>query len=128
MKKVQLFVAFSIFSAIAISTTSCSSSEEVANTEQELVLPESAKTPEVNAFKDALIKSVKAKSQLSNRNVNSDESKKIEADMTDASKTFLQANGVSNEELQQKSFQDPSSIRRMAIALLAKQTALTSKN
>ena len=126
MKKIKFYLTVSLFAALMV--TSCSSNEEVTSATPEAKLPESAKAPEVVAFREAFVASIKAKSKLVNTTDESAKIAKVDADITQASITFLQACGVSKAELQSKQVQDPTEIRRMAIALLAKKTAIITNN
>lgn len=105
--------------------TSCSTSEETTTT-QNIVMPESAKAPEVVAFKEALIINFKAKAAARNTPQSSEEKIKTETAVNEASKTFLLANGVSLSELESKTNQEE--IFKMAIALYARKTAAISNN
>lgn len=117
---VVLFATFTLFS--------CSSNEEASTAKPEFRLPESAKSPEVITFRNAFVASIKAKSRSGNSQETSAEIAKSEAEMTESSKTFLEANGFFKIELQTKEAPDPSEIRRMALALLAKKTAIIFNN
>lgn len=126
MKELKFFVAVILFATLTF--TSCSSNEEVANATPVATLPESAKSLEVIAFREAFVASIKAKSRLANSEGESAKMAKVDAEITEASKTFLEASGVSKSELQSKASQDPSELRRIAIALLAQKTAIISNN
>ena len=105
--------------------TSCSTSEETTTT-QNIVMPESAKAPEVVAFKEALIINFKAKAAARNTPQSSEEKIKTETAVNEASKTFLLANGVSLSELESKTNQEE--VFKMAIALYARKRAAISNN
>lgn len=124
MKK---FKNLSFILLIAICIIACSSNEEAVATSN-LVMPESAKAPEVVAFKNALISSIKAKSILQDKSENSVEKTKIETDFFEASKTFLLASGISQDEIESKMSQNKNEIRSLAMALLAKKTAAIPNN
>lgn len=126
MKKLNFFVAVSLFATLIM--TSCSSNEEITNATPVATLPESAKSPEVIAFREAFVASIKAKSKLANLEGKNAKMAQVDAEIIEASKTFLEASGVSKSELQSKASQDPSELRRMAIALLAQKTAIISNN
>jgi len=87
MKKL-IFVAASLFVTMASGITSCSSEEAVAAPAQ-VSLPESAKSPEVIAFRTAFVANIKAKSNMANETGNPDELAAIKASILEASKTFL---------------------------------------
>ena len=126
MKKTTIFLAV-LFVTISLGITSCNTSEEAMQGTQ-TVLPESAKAPEVIAFQKALNEHVKNKSQLNlSDNATDAKAKNTEA-LNNASKTFLIANGYNIEELQSKSAQDPKELYRMALALYAKKTQITTNN
>ncbi len=122
MKKLKYlsFIFLAVFCLIG-----CSTSEETTTT-QNIVMPESAKAPEVVAFKEALIINFKAKAAARNTPQSSEEKIKTETAVNEASKTFLLANGVSLSELESKTNQEE--IYRMAIALYARKTAAISNN
>ena len=126
MKKTSIFLS-AVFASITLGISSCNSSEEITQVSQ-VSLPESAKAPEVIAFQKALIDHVKNKSQLNLSETATDAKAKNTEALNNASKTFLLANGYSLEELQSKSAQDSKELYRMALALYAKKTQITTNN
>lgn len=124
MKKIKYIPL--LFIAI-LALFACSTNEEAVTTNS-VIMPESAKAPEVITFKNALIENIKAKHEAKDKPENNADKIKIDADFFEASKTFLLASGISQIEVDSKAKQNEAEIQKMALALLAQKTAAIHNN
>lgn len=125
MKKINLFVV--AFLLATLTFASCSSTDLLANDESVARLPASADSPAVNTFRQEFVYNIKVKSLIENDAGRTAELEAANAKMTKASKVFLKANGISLTNFDNND-KDSQEIRRIAIALFAKQTAIISNN
>lgn len=124
MFKTTAFVAFAI---MALGLQSCSSEENAVSAPVETQNAKSL-APEVVAFKKEVINLIKQKSDSQNKAAIEDKAVVFQNGLTAASKEFLLASGVSENELQTVSVEEAKALRTRALKLLAEKIKTTVNN
>lgn len=128
MKKTNFLQILFVFSIVTTGILSCSSEESIT-AKTEAVAPASARTPEIIAFQNALIRQIKDRNQLENKNTSANsQSMKNSVEVIDTAKKLLIANGVSESAIQSKTSGNEADIRSLALRMLAEQTRMTPTN
>lgn len=119
--------AFAAIAVMALGLQSCSSEENAVSAPVEARnVKEPA--PEVVAFKKEVINLIKQKSDSQNKATIEDKAAVFHNGLTAASKEFLLASGVSENELQTISAEDAKALRTRALKLLAEKMKTTVNN
>ena len=128
MKKTNFLQILFVFSIVTTGLVSCSSEESIT-AKTEAVAPASARTPEIIAFQNALIKQIKDRNQLKSKNADaSSQSIKNSVEVIDTAKKLLIANGFSESAIQSKTTGNESAVKSLALKMLAEQTRMTPTN
>ena len=124
MKKIKMY--FGIVFLLALGLVSCSTEENAIADTTVRSVPESARTPEILAFQNALVMQLKERNSETGKNTQNGMRTMNESEaLIDAASTFLAANGLPQADRKSES---NAVILSKALKMLAEKTKMTANN